>query len=462
MRSERDMHDYQRRAVSHILQHEGAGVILDMGLGKTVITLTALDYLLYKDMSIERVLVIAPKRVAEDTWPCEASCWEHLQHLRISTVLGTAAKREKALNTPADIYVTNRENVKWLTSYYGKKWPFDCVVIDELSSFKDSSSQRFKALRKVRPLIKRLIGLTGTPSPNGLIDLWAQVYLLDGGERLGSSLTKYRQTYFVPGRTNGQVVFDYRLRVGAAKIIHQLISDICISMLAEEYLKMPDRMDIVRQVTLPDAAMKQYKTFEKEQVMQIDTDNISAANAAALTGKLLQYANGAIYDEEKEVHLLHDAKLEALEEIIEEAHGENVLVFYNYKHDLDRLLKRFEKLNPRVLNSAEDKNEWNAGKIRMLLAHPASCAYGLNLQAGGAIIVWFGLNWSLELYEQANARLYRQGQSKSVKIYHLVATGTVDENVMKALSSKEAGQTSLKKAIRERQKLYDKVYRNGK
>lgn len=456
------MHDYQRRAVSHILQHEGAGVILDMGLGKTVITLTALDYLLYKDMSIERVLVIAPKRVAEDTWPCEASAWAHLQHLRISTVLGSAAKREKALNTPADIYVTNRENVKWLVSYYGKKWPFDCVVIDELSSFKDSSSQRFKALRKVRPFVKRIVGLTGTPSPNGLIDLWAQVYLLDGGERLGSSLTKYRQTYFVPGRTNGQVVFDYRLRVGAAKIIHQLISDICISMSAEEYLKMPDRMDIVRPVTLSESMMKQYRTFEKEQVMQIDTDNISAANAAALTGKLLQYANGAIYDEEKEVHLLHDAKLDALEGIVEEAHGENVLVFYNYKHDLDRLLKRFEKLQPRVLNDANDKNEWNAGKIRMLLAHPASCAYGLNLQAGGAIIVWFGLNWSLELYEQANARLYRQGQSKSVKIYHLVATGTVDENVMKALSSKEAGQTSLKKAIRERQKLYDKIYSNGK
>lgn len=460
MRHERDMHEYQRRAVDHIIQHEGAGVILDMGLGKTVITLTAIDKLLYQDLSIERVLVIAPKRVAEDTWSCEAAAWSHLRHLRISTVLGTAKQRERALKTPADIYVTNRENVKWLVTYYGKKWPFDCVVIDELSSFKDASSQRFKALRKVRPMVKRIVGLTGTPSPNGLIDLWAQIYLLDGGQRLGSTLTKYRQTYFLSGRTNGQVVFDYRLRVGAAKIIHQLISDICLSMSAEEYLKMPDRLDIVRQVTLPAAAMAQYKKFEKEQVMQVDTDNISAANAAALTGKLLQYANGAIYDEEKEVHLLHEAKLDTLEEIIEEAQGENVLVFYNYKHDLDRLLSRFAKLKPRVLSGAADKNEWNDGKIRMLLAHPASCAYGLNLQAGGAIIVWFGLNWSLELYEQANARLYRQGQSKSVKIYHLVATGTVDENVMRALANKEAGQTSLKQAIRDRQKLYEKLCSN--
>lgn len=455
MRLESDMHDYQRRAVAHILQHEGAGVILDMGLGKTVITLTALDHLLYRDMSVERVLVIAPKRVAEDTWSCEAAGWSHLRHLRLATVLGSAAKREKALGRPADIYVTNRENVKWLVEYYGKKWPFDCVVIDELSSFKDSSSQRFKALRKVRPFIKRIVGLTGTPSPNGLIDLWAQIYLLDGGERLGRTLTSYRQTYFVPGRTNGQVVFDYRLRAGAAKIIEKLISDICISMSAEEYLKMPDRMDIVRQVSLAPSAMAQYKKFEKEQVMQIDTEDISAANAAALTGKLLQYANGAIYDEDKEVHLLHDAKLEALEEIIEEAQGENVLVFYNFKHDLGRIQQRFAKLKPRVLDNASDKNDWNEGKIRMLLAHPASCAYGLNLQAGGAIIVWFGLNWSLELYEQANARLYRQGQSKSVKIYHLVASGTVDENVMKALSTKEAGQASLKQAIRDRQKLYE-------
>lgn len=457
MRHEQEMHDYQRRAVAHIIQHTGAGVILDMGLGKTVITLTALDYLIYQDMSIERVLVIAPKRVAEDTWSCEAAGWSHLQHLRISAVLGSAKQREKALGTAADIYVTNRENVKWLVNYYGRNWPFDCVVIDELSSFKDASSQRFKALRKVRPMIKRIVGLTGTPSPNGLIDLWAQIYLLDGGQRLGSTLTKYRQTYFVPGRTNGQVVFDYRLRVGAAKIIEKLISDICISMSAEEYLKMPDRMDIVRNVTLPSGAMAQYKQFEREQVMQIDAENISAANAAALTGKLLQYANGAIYDEDKTVHQLHEAKLDTLEEIIEEAQGENVLVFYNYKHDLERILERFAKLKPKVLENANDKNRWNEGKIRMLLAHPASCAYGLNLQAGGAIIVWFGLNWSLELYEQANARLYRQGQSKSVKIYHLVATGTVDENVMQSLSRKEAGQTSLKQAIRERQKLYEKI-----
>lgn len=462
MRHENNMHDYQRRAVAHILQHEGAGVILDMGLGKTVITLTAIDHLIYKDMSVDKVLVIAPKRVAEDTWSCEAAEWSHLNHLRISTVLGSESKRKKALDRPADIYVTNRENVKWLVEYYGKAWPFDCVVIDELSSFKDASSQRFKALRKVRPFVKRIIGLTGTPSPNGLIDLWSQIYLLDGGQRLGKTLTSYRQTYFIPGRTNGQVVFDYRLRVGAAKIIEKLISDICISMSAEEYLKMPDRMDIVRPVSLSATAMAQYKKFEKEQVMQVDTEDISAANAAALTGKLLQYANGAIYDEDKNVHLIHDAKLEALGEIIEEAQGENVLVFYNYKHDLERILEKFAKLKPRVLEDASDKNDWNTGKIRMLLAHPASCAYGLNLQAGGAIIVWFGLNWSLELYEQANARLYRQGQSKSVKIYHLVATGTVDENVMRALSNKEAGQTSLKQAIRDRQKLYEKIYRDEK
>lgn len=452
---ERDLHGYQRAAVDHIIDHPFCGLFLDMGLGKTVSTLTAIKRL-YGLFEIGRVLVIAPKRVAEDTWTTECAKWEHLRGLSVSKVLGTERQRREALSVPADIYVINRENVAWLVSRFGGAWPFDMVVIDELSSFKSSKSERFRALRRVRPLMHRVVGLTGTPSPNGLIDLWPQLYLIDMGERLGRTVTGFRTRYFTPGRTNGQVVFDYRARNGSEEEIHRLIGDICISMKAEDYLSLPDLVDIPVEVSMPEDCRVRYEAFERDRVLELAKDgtDISAVNAAALTGKLLQYANGAVYDDGKDIHELHGAKLDALEEIVEQAAGEPVLVFFQFRHDAQRIIRRLKACCPKEISGCGDIAAWNAGRIKVLLAHPASAGHGLNLQHGGHIVVWFGLPWSLELYLQANARLHRQGQDKPVRMYRIMTRGTMDADVAKALEGKKAGQDALMEAVKARIKKY--------
>jgi len=449
--------EYQDHAIDHIIENPFAGLFLDMGLGKTVSTLTAVNRLMYEDLEIDKVLVIAPKRVAEDTWTTEVDKWNHLKHLRVSVVLGTERQRKEALKAKADIYVINRENVPWLVGFYQSAWPFDMVVIDELSSFKSAKAIRFKALRMVRPMIKRVVGLTGTPAPNGLIDLWPQVYLLDQGERLGKSITRYRETYFTPGRRNGHVVFNYNLRSDGEQRIYEKISDICISMKAKDYLQLPERINRTVEITLPDKLKAKYDEFEREQILALeDSDEISAVNAAALSGKLLQFANGAVYDAEKNWHEVHKAKLEALDEIIDTANGQPVLVFYSFKHDLARIQEALKKYKPKTLDDKEDIRAWNQGNIQLLLAHPASAGHGLNLQAGGNIIVWFGLTWSLELYQQANARLDRQGQTKPVIVHHLAVRGTMDEDVMLSIDRKATGQDALMDAVRVRILKYQK------
>lgn len=423
-----------------------------MTYGKTVSSLTAIDDLLFLGEAI-KVLVIAPKRVAEDTWSTEVEKWDHLKHLRISKILGTPRKRLEAAEADADIYVTNRENVEWLVDNYFKHWKWDTLIIDELSSFKSSKAKRFRALKKVRPYFKRIVGLTGTPAPNSLIDLWPQVYLLDGGQRLGKTITGYRERYFVPGDRNQFVVFNYNLREGAEEAIHNKISDICVSMKADDYLDMPERIDNIVKIDLPKKALREYEELEKELIIQLDEEDISASNSAVLTGKLLQMCNGAIYaDETKEVINIHDEKLNALMDIIEAANGKTVLIFYSFKHDLIRI-KEFLKKNKikgQELGGSEDIKKWNDGEIPVLLLHPASAGHGLNLQYGGNIIVWFGLTWSLELYQQACARLYRQGQKESVVIHHIIARSTVDEDVMKALQGKELNQNLLLEAVKAR------------
>jgi SNF2 family DNA or RNA helicase len=436
---------YQKRAIQHILDHPSAGLFLEMGLGKSVITLTAITELLHNSFEIERVLVIAPLRVADTVWTAEAEKWDHTRHLRISKVLGSKKKRVEALNTPADVYVINRENVEWIVNHYGRSWPFDMVVIDELSSFKSPSSRRFRALRKVLPLINRIVGLTGTPAPNGLIDLWSQIYLLDQGERLGPTITSYRNRYFIPGKRRGHIVYEW-IPI-SEEVIYEKISDICISMKAEDWLDMPQRIDRTVTVTLPPAARARYKQLERDLLLPFSDGDVVANTAAVLAGKLLQLANGAVYDENHNVREIHKAKLEALGDIIEAANGKPILVFYTYQHDLHRIQKRF---SVRTLESSKDISDWNAGRIPVLLAHPASAGHGLNLQAGGNTIVWFGLPHSLELYEQANARLYRQGQKENVIIHHLVTEGTIDENVMKALARKALTQNDLMQAVKAR------------
>lgn len=413
----------------------------------------AIDNLLWLG-EINRVLVIAPLRVAEDTWSTECEKWEHLKHLRISKILGTKKQRQDALLKDADIYVTNRENVDWLVDECFSDWMWDMVVIDELSSFKSSKAKRFRALKKVRPYFKRIVGLTGTPTPNSLIDLWPQIYLLDGGQRLGKTITGYRERYFSPGRRNGYVVYNWELKQGAEESIQNRISDICISMSAKDYLDMPERIDNRIDITLPKKALDTYKQLEKDLVIELGENDITAANAAVLTNKLLQLANGAIYTETKEVIKVHDEKLDRLEEIIDTSNGKPVLVFYNFKHDYERISKMLDKLKIKyqTLNTSKDIKSWNNGEIEVALLHPASAGHGLNLQYGGNIIVWFGLTWSLELYQQANARLYRQGQTNTVIIHHLIAKGTVDEDVMNALANKEINQNMLLEAVKARLK----------
>jgi SNF2 family DNA or RNA helicase len=444
-------HPYQAHAIQHILDQPASALFLDLGLGKTVSTLTAVDTLINDAFEVDRVLVIAPKMVAENTWSREAAKWDHLRHLTISKVLGDEKQRKAALKAKADIYVINRENVPWLVAQYGTAWPFDMVVIDELSSFKSSKAQRFKALRKVRPLMRRVVGLTGTPAPNGLLDLWSQLYLLDRGQRLGETVTGFRSRYFREGRRINGIVTDYKPRDEAQQNIHTLIEDICISMKASDYLALPERVDTAIEVTLPDKVLQLYRDFEVEQVMQLmEGEDITAVNAAALTGKLLQFANGAVYNEDREVRIVHDRKLDALEELVEAANGKPVLVFYSYLHDLDRITQRLKAYKPVQMKGKVQEDAWNAGQIPVMLAHPASAGHGLNLQDGGNTIIWYGLPWSLELYQQAVGRLHRQGQTQIVTNYRITVPGTVEDDVIAALDRKAKGQDELLEALKAR------------
>lgn len=435
---------YQRYAIEKIEQLPAVALFMDMGLGKTVCSLSAVISLLWDSFSVTKVLVIAPKRVAEATWAQEGAKWTHTAPLKVSLVLGDAKQRKDALEAKADIYVTNRENVVWLMEYCHWHPPFDMLIIDESSSFKNHQAKRFKALRKVRLCFDRIVELTGTPASNGYMDLWAQMYLLDGGKRLGRTISEYRRRYFTPDKTNGFVVYSYRLRPGAEEAIWKAIEDIVVSMSAADWLELPDRIDNVIPVELGAKEKKLYQDMEQEMVLEFPEGDIQAGSAAVLSNKLLQLANGAIYDDEGQVIHIHDKKLDALQEIADT--GVNMLVFYTYQHDRDRILSAFPEA--KVLQKGEDVIAWNAGRIKMLLAHPASAGYGLNLQAGGNTVVWFGLTWSLEQYQQANARLYRQGQKKAVVVHHIVARGTMDERVMKALSQKEAGQRALLEAVK--------------
>lgn len=418
-------------------------------LGKTVVTLTAINNLIYDRFEIAKALVIAPLRVAEDTWSRESEKWDHLRHLRISKILGTPTQRRRALAREADIYIINRENVVWLCnelSQIGDGWDFDAVVIDELSSFKSPKAQRFKALRKTITRSSRVIGLTGTPAPNGLIDLWSQIYLLDGGERLGKTVTGFRERYFVPNQRNQTTIFNYTPKPETERRINELISDICISMKAEDWLEMPERIDSIQSVRLSEKEMAGYEKFEKEQYLQFLEGEVTAASAAALTGKLLQYSNGAMYLPEGGYVKTSDKKLDMLEEVAEAAEGKPILCFYSFRHDLERIQERFPKA--KKLEGSKEIEAWNNGEIPMLLAHPAGAGHGLNLQAGGHIIVWFGLTWSLELYQQANARLYRQGQTEAVIIHHLITEGTMDSRVLESLQGKKDVQDELMEALK--------------
>lgn len=417
----------------------------------------------YNRFLVYKVLVIAPKKVAEDTWTREQEKWDHLKLLRVIPVLGTTKKRIKALNTNADVYVINRENVEWLVDYYQNDWPFDMVVIDELSSFKNSNSKRFKALKRVRPLIHRIIGLTGTPAPNGYIDLWAQIYLLDQGERLGKFITHYRENYFVPDKRDSQRIFTYKPKEDSIKLIKNKISDICISLSAKDYLQMPKLIKDNRFIKLDNKAQKGYEEFERNMILQLDEEEIDVTSAAALTNKLLQYCNGAVYKEDGRNYLeVHNCKIEALLELIEEAQGQPLLIFYNFKSDLERIQRALKSLKLRIgiLKDSQDIAKWNNKELDILLAHPASAAYGLNLQDGGNHIVWFGLNWSLELYQQANARLYRQGQTQTVFIHNLVIDGCRDLDVIEALESKRDGQEALLNSLKARIKKIKEEYKS--
>ena len=441
-------HKYQEAVIEHILKNQGTGVFLGTGLGKTSTTLSAIFQAMFDEMSINKVLIVAPKKVAEATWQDEASKWDCFKSLTFSAILGTRAQRIQALARKADVYIINRENVVWLLEHAKYKPDFDMLVIDESTSFKDASTKRWKALRKVRTCFKKIVLLTGTPRPNGLMDLWAQLYLLDGGKRLGRTLTEYRNNYFVPDKQNGPVVYSYRIRSSEAeKEIYDKISDICISLKAEDYRLMPDKFPPVTvPIVLEAKAQKAYRELEREYVTELKGEKITALSAAAVSNKLLQLANGAVYDEDKKAIPVHSAKLNALKEIVEANEGNPILVFYNFKHDKSRILEIFK--NAKELKSADDVRAWNAGKTEMLIAHPASAGYGLNLQAGGHIIVWYGLTWSLEQYQQANARLDRQGQKEPVIIHHLIAKGTIDELVMSALKRKENGQEAMMSAIK--------------
>ena len=442
-------HNYQVYTTQFIIKHPISAVLLEMGLGKSVITLTAINDLMLDYFDVSRTLVIAPLRVANSTWPEEIKKWDHLKHLSYSVVAGSEKERLDALRKPAHIYIINRENVDWLITKSGIPWAFDMVVIDELSSFKSHQAKRFKSLLKVRPKVKRIVGLTGTPSSNGLMDLWAEFRLLDMGERLGRYITGYRQNFFVPEKRNQQIIFSYKPKDGAEKMIYSLISDITISMKSNDYLKMPECVMNEIDVSLSEEERKLYDRLKADMVLKLEDEEIDAINAAALSNKLLQMASGAVYNENKESIQIHDRKLDALEDLIEGANGKPVLIAYWFKSDLERIKKRFKV---REIKNSKDISDWNNGNVSVAVIHPASAGHGLNLQAGGSTLIWFSLTWSLELYQQTNARLYRQGQNRTVVIHHIVSKGTIDEDVMRALKVKEKIQNALIDSVKARLK----------
>ena len=439
-------HDYQTYATKFIEEHPVAAVLLDMGLGKSVITLTAIKNLCLDTFEVQKILVIAPLRVARDTWKAELEKWEHLRCIKYSVAVGTEAERKAALQKPANLYIINRENVGWLIEQSGLPFDYDMVVIDELSSFKSHQAKRFRSLMKVRPTVKRMVGLTGTPSSNGLMDLWAEFRLLDMGKRLGRFITHYRDEFFRPDKRNGQVIFSYKPKDGAEEEIYRRISDITISMKSTDFLQMPECVINEVDVSLSDKEMKMYNGLKKDLVLAIANKEIDAVNAGALSNKLSQMANGAVYDEDKNYIEIHDRKLDALEDLIEQSNGKPVLVAYWFKHDLERIKKRF---TVREIKTSKDIADWNNGSIPVAVIHPASAGHGLNIQEGGSTLIWFGLTWSLELYLQTNARLWRQGQkSKTVVIHHIITKGTTDERIMKALRTKETTQDALMDAVK--------------
>lgn len=456
-----DLHAYQLFAVNHVVHNRYCGLLLDMGLGKTVSTLTALDILLYDELDIDHALIVAPKRVVETVWANEQKIWSHLTRLKIVNIIGNEKERIVAAMTPADIHVISRDNFAWLMDKVkplGLK--YDTLVLDELSSFKSNTSVRFKAARALRPLLKRVVGLTGTPAPNSLLDLWPQIYLLDRGERLERTFTNYKNKYFRPGRRNGQIIFTYDILPGADELIHTKIADICVSMKAIDYLDMPEYIENFITVPITNSVKAKYDEFEKSMVLELlqlneETFEIPVLTAAALSNKLLQFANGAVYDEDHNIHHVHDLKLDALLDLIEDANGQPLLIAWSYRHDLTRLKEALKKYNPREMQGNKDIEDWNAGKIQIMLAHPASAGHGINLQAGGSIIVWFGLTWSLELYRQFNSRLHRQGQkSKSVIVHHLILENTHDIDVVRSIQAKDHRQETLLKSIKAKLKKY--------
>lgn len=439
-------HNYQAYAIDYIETHPIAAVLLDIGLGKTVISLTAIADLLFDSFEAHRILVVAPLRVARDTWPAEIAKWEHLQHLTYAVCVGTPKERRMALMSGADITIINRENLGWLIDSSGFDFDYDMIIIDELSSFKNHKSKRFQSLMKVRPKVKRIIGLTGTPSSNGLMDLWAEFKLLDFGERLGRFITHYRNNYFIPDKRNGEIIYSYKPMPYAEDAIYRRISDITISMKSTDHLQMPELITSQYEVQLSEEETQRYEELKADFILELPEGEITAANAASLTGKLSQLANGAIYDDDGNIIEFHDRKLDALEDLIEAANGKPLLVAYWFKHDLQRIKKRF---NVREIKSSKDITDWNNGDIPVAVIHPASAGHGLNLQAGGSILIWFGLTWSLELYQQTNARLWRQGQtSGTVVIEHIITKGTIDERILKALSLKEVTQNALIDAVK--------------
>lgn len=438
-------HDYQAYATEFILEHPVCCLMLDCGMGKTVVTLTALWDLVLDSFDTGRVLIIAPKRVAETVWQQEIEKWEHLTGLNAVRVLGSAAERRDALNRKASVYIINRENLVWLTK--NAAWNFDMVVVDELSSFKSHQSQRFKALKAVRPKVGRIVGLTGTPAPNSLMDLWPEMYVLDMGQRLGRFIGGFRERFFVPDKRKREIIYSYKPREGAEEAIYSLISDICISMKAVDYLDMPKLVDNRVFVEMSAREQKSYDQFAKDMVLSLDGEELDAINAAALSNKLQQMANGAIYGEDRKVLYLHDRKLDALEDLIEAANGKPMLVAYWFKHDHDRIHERF---SVRDIDTPKDIEDWNAGKISVALIHPASAGHGLNLQSGGSTLVWFSMTWSLELYQQLNDRLWRQGQKHTVVVHHILTKGTIDEDIIRALERKDVSQSALVAAVRAR------------
>ena len=453
--TEEQLHPYQTFCVGFIETHPACGIFLDMGLGKTSIALTAIEHLLHDSFEVSRILIIAPLRVARDTWLNELAKWAHLRNLRMERVIGSPKERVAALSRKAELYIINRENVEWLVKHYaGRKLPFDMLVIDELSSFKNSHAKRFMALKRVIGQFSRIVGLTGTPAPNGLEDLWPQIFLLDRGQRLGRTMRSYIDLFFTT--PNSWLPYKHELKPGAEDEIYKRIGDICVSMRATDHLQMPERVDNIVELTLSTKEEKLYKQMERDMLLPYADGDVLAINAATLAGKLLQLANGAVYDEFHNIRVIHERKLDALEDLIEAANGKPVLVMYLYKHDLTRIQERFGKWSPenesgvRELKTSQDMTDWNEGRIPIAVTQPASTGHGLNLQHGGSTIIWFGLNWSLELYEQANARLWRQGQKHTVVIHHLVVKGTMDEQVMKALHDKAADQNALLSAVKAR------------